>query len=458
MRRRTAIFSGGAAVAAALGYAGIEASGAGSKAVTRPAPVGRDLGRRDPAASPAARAVFAMLADLENDARAGRTTKTVIGQHVELHNELYNPDYGDYRGMKPPGYYYRKAWDITGKFPGFVEIDLGPGYGQQGWGVDRPRPYSAAWPNHRKNWAYTDDAVDLAVGVWSGLPRAADGTYNTDGREPRSDGSASALPSNGGRPAGLVGMSFHQPWPGSPVKGYDETKRRNSPAVRDGDWIRRLLTPGTADHGALLHDLSFVADHLAYLAAHDVPVLFRPYHEMNAGAQEGFWWSALAPDQYTRLWRTLYDYLVGTRNLHNLIFVWSPNAWDHIHGSEPWDYYPGEKYVDVVGVDDYSGSPQQPFDGGVWTKRWYDGLADYGKPRMMAESFHVPVNSAQPHTLDTTPWVLWTVWGQGLTQHNVTAPQGLNTPADVKATYNSPRTLTAGPGGDGQRWLALRQR
>ncbi|MFG2877667.1 glycoside hydrolase family 26 protein [Streptomyces sp. NPDC048337] len=457
MRRRTAILSGGGAVIGALGYAGLR-SVRGSDAAPAVPPVDRDLALRDPAASPSARAVFRMLADLENEARAGRPRATLIGQHIELHNELNNPDYGDYRGLKQPGYYYRKSADITGKLPGFVEVDLGPGYETEGWGVDRPRTYSSAWPSRRKEWAYVDDAVDLAVGVWSGLPRADEGTYNRDGKERRSDGSPSELPRNGGKPAGLVGMSFHQPWPGSRLKGYEETMRRNSPAAADPGWIGRLLTPGTEEHRALLLDLSFLADHLGYLAALDVPVLLRPYHEMNASAEDGFWWSGLAPEEYKTLWRTLYEHLVDTRGLHNLIFVWSPSAWDHVHGSEPWDYYPGARHVDVVGVDDYSGSPRKPFGGGVWTKKWYDGLAGYGKPRMMAESFHVPVNSAQPRTLEQTPWVIWTVWGQGLTQHNRSGPQGMNTPADVAATYGSPRVLTGGPdSGDSERfWRSLR--
>ncbi|CAM5469265.1 hypothetical protein SAVIM338S_03091 [Streptomyces avidinii] len=457
MRRRTAILSGGAAVAGALGLTGLRASRDADGFSARQL-VDRDLTLRDPAASPSARAVFRLLADLENDARTGNPGSTVIGQHVELQNELNNPEYGDYQGLKQPGYYYRKSADFSGKFPGFVELDLGPGYEAEGWGVDRPRPYSAAWPSGRKEWAYVDDVVDLAVAVWSGLPREDDGTYNRDGKENRSDGSASELPRNGGKPAGLVGLSFHQPWPGSKLKGYRETLRRNSPAAQDSGWIDRLLTPGTDEHKALLVDFSFLADHLGYLASHDVPVLLRPYHEMNTGPKDGFWWSGLAPEQYKKLWRTLYGHLVETRGLHNLVFVWSPNAWDGVHGREPWDYYPGERLVDVVGVDDYTGSPQKPFGGRVWTKKWYDGLADYRKPRMMAESFHVPLGSSRPRTLEETPWVIWTVWGQGLTQKNRSGPQDMNTPADVQATYGSPRVLTGGPdsGDSGRIWQSLR--
>ncbi|MET8591320.1 glycosyl hydrolase [Streptomyces sp. NPDC005078] len=409
-----------------------------------PGQVPTDLRERDPEATLAARQVYAMLAGLENSARHGRPSRTVIGQHVELHNERHNPNYGDYRGTKPPGYYYRKARDITGRLPGFVELDLGPGYGQPGWAVGQARSYSEAWPSCRRYWGYVEDAVDLAVGVWAGLPRAADGSYRPSGTHREcASGAEVALPHNGGAPAGLVGFSFHQPYPGSPVKGFAQTLHRNSPAAEDPHWFARVVTPGSPEHRALLLDLRYLADHLGYLADRGVPVLLRPYHEMNTAPGRGFWWAGQDPAAFRRLWRLTYDYLVHRRGLHNLIFVWAPNSWDGSYGREPGAYYPGGRYVDVVGVDDYSDTPAEPFGGGVWTEVWYRGLEKYRRPRIVAESFHVPLNAAQPRTLARTPWVLWTVWGQALSYDNVSTPRKKNTTNDVQQTYYSSRAITA---------------
>ncbi|WP_129799260.1 glycosyl hydrolase [Streptomyces sp. F001] len=433
----------GAALLAPLGIRAAWPDGETGADESRSVPT--DLRKRDPHATPAARRVYALLATLENDARRGRPSRTVIGQHVELHNERYNPAYGDYRGTKQPGYYYRKARDITGRLPGFVELDLGPGYGQAGWAVGRTRSYSGAWPGCRRYWGYVDDAVDLAVGVWAGLPRPADGSYRPSGTHTDcASGGEVSLPHNGGGPSGLVGFSFHQPYPGSPVKGFEQTKHRNSPGARDPDWFTRVVTPGTTEHGALLHDLGFLADHLGYLADRGVPVLLRPYHEMNTAPGRGFWWAGQDPAAFRRLWRLTYDYLVGRRGLHNLIFVWAPNSWDGRYGKEPRPYYPGGRYVDVVGVDDYSDTPARPFRGEGWTEVWYRGLEPYGRPRAVTESFHVPLNAAQPSTLARTPWVLWTVWGQALTYDNVSEPRGKNTGADVKRTYGSSRVIKGG--------------
>ncbi|MFD8388547.1 glycoside hydrolase family 26 protein [Streptomyces sp. NPDC059680] len=409
-----------------------------------PQTVPTDLRHRDPDATYAARRVYALLAGLENDARRGRPGRTLIGQHVELHNERYDAEYGDYRGTKQPGYYYRKAQDITGRLPAFVELDLGPGYGRPGWAVGEPRSYSRGWPSCRPQWGYVEDAVDLAVGVWAGVPRSADGSYRPSGTHMDcSSGTEVALPRNGGAPAGLVGFSFHQPYPGSPVKGFAQTLRRNSPAAGDPGWFGRVVTEGTAEHGALLHDLGYLADHLGYLAGRGVPVLLRPYHEMNTAPGHGFWWAGQDPSAYRRLWRLTYDFLVRRRGLHNLVFVWSPNSWDGTYGRPPKTYYPGGRYVDVVGVDDYSGSPSRPFGDGGWTEVWYRGLEEYARPRIVAESFHVPLNAHQPRTLTRTPWVLWTVWGQALTYDNVSEPRHKNTAADVKQTYGSSSMITA---------------
>ncbi|MFI1072608.1 glycoside hydrolase family 26 protein [Streptomyces puniciscabiei] len=414
-------------------------------AASGPRPVPTDLRERDPEATAEARRVYALLAGLENRARRGEASRTVIGQHVELHNERYNPAYGDYGGTKQPGYYYKKARDITGRLPGFVEVDLGPGYGQPGWAVGEPRSYSSSWPSCRRCWGYVEDAVDLALGVWAGLPRAADGSYRPSGTHADcASGRRVSLPYNGGGPAGIVGFSFHQPYPGSAVKGFEQTRYRNSPAARDSGWFGRVVTEGTDEHRALLHDLGYLADHLGYLAAHGVPVLLRPYHEMNTRPGHGFWWAGQDPAAYRKLWRITYDYLVGTRGLHNLLFVWSPSAWEGTFAREPGDYYPGGRHVDLVGVDDYSDTPQRPYRGERWTEVWYRGLEGYDRPRVMAESFHVPLGSAQPGTLSDTPWVLWTVWGQALTYDNVSEPRYRNAVADVRQTYGSDRVITAG--------------
>ncbi|MCX4985415.1 glycoside hydrolase family 26 protein [Streptomyces sp. NBC_00572] len=447
MRRRTFVTALGAAVAAG-GLPVVTAGSAAAAPLITPTLTGRD-----PAASLNARAVYAHLVKLENNARSGNRPMTVIGQHIEGQQELYNASYGDTGGTTHVGYYYKKARDITGKLPGFLEIDLGPGYGAaDGWGAYGDRSYNRplGLPTGRRQWQYVDDVVDVATGVWKGLPRAADGTYNPAGVMVRSDGGSATL-ANGGAAAGIVGVSFHQPYPGSPLKDWSrvltqvrgehpggDTGNPVATLTTDQAWFDRVVDweSDTPEYRALLADLGFLAASLSYFAAYDIPVLLRPYHEMNGG---WFWWGGRTPASFKKLWRITYDYLVKTKGLHNLIFVWSPNAW-HPQGDDvPWNHYPGADVVDVVGVDDYDPTSA----ASDLTHTYYTGLVDYAKPRMLAETFNMPITASGRNALTRSPWVIWNIWGSGTTRTDI------NSNADVKATYYAADQVCTGGSGTG---------
>lgn len=79
-----------------------------------------------------------------------------------------------------------------------------------------------------------------------------------------------------------------------------------------------------------------------------VPVIFRPFHEMNAGS---FWWGpkACTADQYIDLWRYAFTYLTDTLQVHNLLYCWSPYGKET--ESQYLSHYPGDAYVDILGFE-----------------------------------------------------------------------------------------------------------
>lgn len=167
-----------------------------------------------------------------------------------------------------------------------------------------------------------------------------------------------------------------------------------------------LLTPGTGLHARWLDHIDSVAVGLVALRDAGVPVLWRPYHEMNAS---WFWWGQQPGDGYRSiwrriyphiphlvdpltdlakwlrgrekppvptpaerpaeearrprptvrhrekdgfrtLWRMMYDRYTDYHGLNNLLWVWSvspPTAL--VDPLEP--YWPGDGYVDIVGLD-----------------------------------------------------------------------------------------------------------
>jgi mannan endo-1,4-beta-mannosidase len=85
-----------------------------------------------------------------------------------------------------------------------------------------------------------------------------------------------------------------------------------------------------------------------------IPVIFRPWHEQTG---EWFWWGKgnTTEANYIKLWRFTVKYL-REKNQNNLIIAYSPDRGRIDMDNFARDYfwgYPGDEYVDVLGLDDY---------------------------------------------------------------------------------------------------------
>jgi mannan endo-1,4-beta-mannosidase len=117
------------------------------------------------------------------------------------------------------------------------------------------------------------------------------------------------------------------------------------------------LKSGTKVNQELMRDLKGHADFLQQLAEARVPVLWRPFHEIEGG---WFWWTdAEHPEHTAALWRLMFDYFTKERKLHNLIWVYA-SALRCGKGKEGLTnvamrkrFYPGAAYVDIAGIDVY---------------------------------------------------------------------------------------------------------
>ena len=129
--------------------------------------------------------------------------------------------------------------------------------------------------------------------------------------------------------------------------------------LTDVEW-NDLITPGTLINERWKSQVDVIAWFLKQLRYADVPVLWRPYHEMNGG---WFWWGKKEGDSgYKKLWRMLYDRLVNFHKLNNLLWVYNTNEFKE--GVDPHDtYYPGDDVVDIIATDVYSeGFNQENYD------------------------------------------------------------------------------------------------
>ena len=136
---------------------------------------------------------------------------------------------------------------------------------------------------------------------------------------------------------GLVTISAHLYNPANEHRG----------GLRDkGVDLEELLKSDSEVHRRWMFELDQMADGLQELKAAGVVVLWRPFHEMNG---DWFWWCAKDPAVFAKVWQHMFDYYTKTKGLDNLLWVYSPN-----HGRSPAKYYPGDAFVDLVGLDAYT--------------------------------------------------------------------------------------------------------
>ncbi|WP_404420200.1 glycoside hydrolase family 26 protein [Nibricoccus sp. IMCC34717] len=221
----------------------------------------------------------------------------------------------------------------------------------------------------------------------------------------------------------LITLTWHAANPvmgePGPFKGNVQSK------LSDKEW-KDLITPGTELNGKWKAQMDLLAAFLKALENEKVPVLFRPWHEMNGG---WFWWGE--PDkhrEFVQLWRMTYRHLAERHGLHNLIWVWSPSSQVR-HGLEEW--YPGDEYVDVVAADLYpphnDKDPARTFPQSFYTR--LEKIAA-GRPMAMGEHGMYPtleVLERQPN------WCWFMGW--------VDLPSKDSPAGSAKALYDSERVV-----------------
>ncbi len=119
------------------------------------------------------------------------------------------------------------------------------------------------------------------------------------------------------------------------------------------------------------------------------PFFVRLMHEMN-GTWQGFGpgVNGNTSEDFIRAWRHIVD-LFRAAGAANVQWVWCPNVQGFGPSTAPFDpLYPGDAYVDVVGLDGYNfGPPHSPWRSAIEIfKASYDDLAQLtDRPIMICE-------------------------------------------------------------------------
>ncbi|GAB3500190.1 glycosyl hydrolase [Spirosoma knui] len=147
---------------------------------------------------------------------------------------------------------------------------------------------------------------------------------------------------------GVTTVAWHFSNPVTPQTGFYWKDSVSAPAVSN-------LIPGGSHHQqykAILQTLASLATSVKGKDGKLVPMVFRPYHEFDGG---WFWWGKphCSRDEFVSLWRFTVSYLRDSLQVHNFIYAFSPDCLFKTE-ADYLDRYPGDEWVDMVGVDNYA--------------------------------------------------------------------------------------------------------
>jgi mannan endo-1,4-beta-mannosidase len=219
------------------------------------------------------------------------------------------------------------------------------------------------------------------------------------------------------RNGAVIALTWHavRPTEDEPVTFHDSVQGH----LTDYEW-HELLTPGSPLYQRWCAQVDVIAGYLRQLREAHVPVLFRPYHEMNGN---WFWWGGRpGQDGSAALYRQIFDRFVNVHHLDNLVWVWNVNA-PSGNAGPVGDYYPGAQFADLVTMDIY----------GEFKQEYYTSMIALaaGKPIALAEVGALP----SPAVLEQQPrWTYFMVWSEWIHSAN---------PLDLaNAVYHAPHVLT----------------
>lgn len=187
------------------------------------------------------------------------------------------------------------------------------------------------------------------------------------------------------RSGGIVSIMWHWNVPANQVGKYS-FYWGTEPEKTTFD-VKKIFEPSSSEYQLMIRDIDTIASYLKLLKQQNIPVLWRPLHE--AGGM-WFWWGRDA-EACNQLWRIMYKRFQSA-GLDNLIWVWTHAAAWRKPYSEGYRWYPGDEYVDIVGIDIYNNESSENIK-----TTCYDFLRQSSPDKLIAltECGNVPIISEQ---------------------------------------------------------------
>lgn len=324
--------------------------------------------------------------------------KTVSGMMISDQN--FNYDYGNMRLIPPGGCTPADSCKFNDEEVSWKgQTDIAEFYKRSGHypaigGFDM---LFAAGGHHEEGWfkGYTENNLLMTEDLWNmgGIP-----TYTWHWKV----GEDTVFYTQG-TPAG-----FNNPGCTDGVMGTSNTNTCfNYTKAFKGEQCQDL-DETSQEYKDIVADVDIVSGYFKQLQDKGIAVVWRPLHEASGG---WFWWGVASAECYVQLYRLVFDRMVKTNKLTNLIWVWNINTdpkfgYDYSALNAAW--YPGDAYVDIVAVDIYD-----PLNDHNSAANYYNKIvSDVGTSKMIALSENGAIPDIDSIAEDKAYWSYWMTWSQ----------------------------------------------
>lgn len=165
------------------------------------------------------------------------------------------------------------------------------------------------------------------------------------------------------------------------------------------------ILPGGANHEWYKKKLDKVASVVLNLKGANgelIPIIFRPFHEFDGS---WFWWGAnfCSADEYKTAYQFTVDYLKNTKGVHNILYAFSP---DNSYTTETnyLSRYPGDKYVDILAMDNYGDFDNQGSAGAAKANLKLKIISDLAKTKVKIAALSETGFRVTSSNLPITDW------------------------------------------------------
>ncbi|MCM1006824.1 MAG: glycoside hydrolase [Ruminococcus flavefaciens] len=214
----------------------------------------------------------------------------------------------------------------------------------------------------------------------------------------------------------------------------------------------KAATEGTKENEYYVQALTLLANEFKKLQDQGIPIIWRPLHEAEGGGGETgswFWWGREGSEAYKKLWIYTYEKLTNDLGCHNLIWEWNSYNFDT---SENW--YPGDKYVDIIGYDKYNckvyleennWQASLEHNDSAISSTFYSIMEKYNSKKMVAMAENDSFSTVDNLTGEKAGWLYFCTWYDG--DGSIDSPKFLtdpifNTEKDTIDMYQSDYCIT----------------